>query len=76
MTAEFIRRAAEAFGCDPAEILREVSAAEDQEGVSLPPVDPERLASFVAEAKERLASLPLADAKDLILALISAARKP
>lgn len=74
MTAEFIRKAAEAFGCDPADILKEVTESEAQASESLPPVDPERLSSFVAEARDRLASLSLIEAKNLILALISASR--
>ena len=73
MSADFIRRAAEAFGCNPEDIIDSISEAES---LGLDAIDPEKLASFVAAAKERIASLSEIEAKNLVLALISAARRP
>lgn len=74
MSSDFIKKAAEAFGCDPADILREVSESEVRASEPMPPIDLERLASFVVEARDRLAALSSVEARNLFLALISASR--
>jgi transcriptional regulator with XRE-family HTH domain len=76
MSAEFIKRAAEAFGCNPEEIIDSVADIEAKSLEQLGVIDPERLASFVSQAKDRLAALSEAEAKQLVLALISASRRP
>lgn len=75
LSDEFIRKACETFGVSPDDILGQISLAENVEGAALPPIDPELLASFVAQAKDRIASLSEIEARNLVLALISAARK-
>jgi transcriptional regulator with XRE-family HTH domain len=70
LKADFIRRACEVFGVKPEAILREtpgVSFTQD--------IDPNKLATLIILARERLGSLPEAEAKQLILALISASRR-
>lgn len=71
LKTDFIRRACEVFGVKPEAIIREtvgVSFSQD--------IDPSKLASLVVLARERLGSLPEPEAKQLILALISASRRP
>lgn len=76
LDADFIRRACEVFGVNPDEIILELSSLPDQISAPLGEIDPEKLSSFVAQAKDRLASLTEIEAKNLVLALISAARTP
>jgi transcriptional regulator with XRE-family HTH domain len=71
LKGDFIRRACEVFGVTPEAIMREtavVSFAQD--------IDPGKLATLIILARERLGSLPEAEAKQLLLALISASRRP
>jgi transcriptional regulator with XRE-family HTH domain len=70
MNEEFIRKACALFGVGPEEILLEVNAGPQGE------IDQEKLANFVAQAKDRLSSLSEVEAKNLVLALISASRRP
>jgi transcriptional regulator with XRE-family HTH domain len=68
---DFIRRACEVFGVPPEQILGVpggISFSQD--------VDPSRLASLILLARERLGVLPEPEARNLILALISASRRP
>jgi transcriptional regulator with XRE-family HTH domain len=75
MGDDFIRKACAVFGVKPQEILVEIDVpAANPWGQGQ--IDPEKLASFVAQAKDRLASLTEIEAKNLVLALISAARTP
>ena len=68
---DFIRRACEVFGVKPEAIIRETA------GVSFTQdIDPSKLATLIILARERLGSLPEEEAKQLILALISASRRP
>jgi transcriptional regulator with XRE-family HTH domain len=68
---DFIRRACEVFGVTPQAIMRETA------GVSFSQdIDPHKLATLIILARERLGSLPEEEAKQLILALISASRRP
>lgn len=75
MSSEFIRKAAEVLGCNPEDIINSIAEVEERAGEQLGAIDPERLASFVSQAKDRLASLSEQDAKNLVLALISASRR-
>jgi transcriptional regulator with XRE-family HTH domain len=71
LKGDFIRRACEVFGVKPEAIMRET------EGIAFSQdIDPGKLAQLVILARERLGSLPEAEAKQLILALISASRRP
>ena len=70
---DFILKAAQAFGVDPADILAKINEARDQ---VLGEIDPEALSTLVAASKDRLAGLSTIQAKNLVLSLISAARKP
>jgi len=70
----FIKKACAAFGVNADEILGELIG--EGAGGALPPIDQDLLASFVAQARDRLASLSEIEAKNLVLSLISAARKP
>ena len=71
LTAELIRRACELFGVSAEELIGEAG------GVALnEQIDPNKLASLITLARERLGSLPEIEAKNLILALISASRRP
>lgn len=74
LSDEFIKSACDAFGVSADEILGELIG--ESEVGNLPPIDQDMLASFVAQAKDRLASLTEIEAKNLVLSLISAARKP
>ena len=69
----FIRRVCETFGVSPDDVMTQVSADPQSQ---IAPIDPEKLASFVAQAKDRLAGLSEIEARNLVLALISAARMP
>ena len=68
---DFIRRACEVFGVKPEAIIRETKALSFTQDI-----DPGRLASLIILARERLGSLPEAEARQLLLALISASRRP
>ena len=71
LTSDFIRRACEAFGVSAEEIIGEAG------GVALnEQIDPNKLALLITLARERLGALPETEAKNLILALISASRRP
>jgi transcriptional regulator with XRE-family HTH domain len=71
LKGDFIRRACEVFGVEPEAIIRETKTFSFSQDI-----DPGRLAQLVILARERLGSLPEAEAKQLILALISASRRP
>jgi len=75
LSNEFIRKACDVFGVSPEEIISEISLSQSGQGDPRP-IDPEKLSSFVAQAKDRLASLSEIEAKNLVLALISASRMP
>ena len=71
LSAELIRRACELFGVPADELLG------NSGGVSLgQEIDPTKLAELISLARERLGVLPQDEAKALILALISASRRP
>lgn len=70
MSDDLIRRACEVFGVSAEEIISGLAGGISQE------IDPNKLADFVTQARERLGSLPALEAKNLILALISASRRP
>jgi transcriptional regulator with XRE-family HTH domain len=70
LKGDFIRRACEVFGVEPEAIIRETKSLSFTQDI-----DPGKLAQLVILARERLASLPEAEAKQLILALISASRR-
>lgn len=76
MNDEFIRKACEVFGVKPEEVLSEINVPQAQLLGPQGEIDPEKLASFVAQAKDRLSSLSELEARNLVLALISAARRP
>jgi transcriptional regulator with XRE-family HTH domain len=76
MGDDFIRKACEVFGVKPEEILVEMNVPSANSWGPQGQVDPEKLASFVAQAKDRLTSLTELEAKNLVLALISASRTP
>jgi transcriptional regulator with XRE-family HTH domain len=69
---DFIVKAAAAFGVKPQDIIS-ISEAIDS---TLGEIDEEALASLVTTSRERLAGLSPIEAKNLVLSLISAARKP
>ena len=68
---DFIRRACEVFGVKPEAIMRETAGTSFTQDI-----DPGKLATLVILARERLGSLPEAEARQLLLALISASRRP
>lgn len=76
LNEEFIRKACEVFGVRPEEIINEINLDRLPGQAELLPIDPEKLSSFVAQAKDRIASLSEIEAKNLVLALISASRMP
>lgn len=76
LSGEFIKRACEVFGVEPKDILSELSSVGGPVEAFLLEIDEEKLASFVAQAKDRIASMTEVEARNLVLALISAARKP
>ena len=76
MTADFINKACEVFGVRPEEILSEINSRADPASGPLVEIDKDRLASLIELSKNRLASLSSETAKELLLALIEAARKP
>ena len=76
LNEDFIRRACEVFGVRPEDILSEINLSQRAGQPDLTPIDPEKLASFVAQAKDRIASMSELEARNLVLALISAARTP
>jgi len=76
LSDEFIRKACAVFGVRPDEIISEVNLIQASDQGGLLPIDPEKLSSFVAQAKDRIASLSEIEAKNLVLALISACRTP
>jgi transcriptional regulator with XRE-family HTH domain len=76
LNEEFIRKACAVFGVKPEEILLEINLPQAQSFGPQGEIDPEKLSSFVAQAKDRLSSLSELEAKNLVLALISASRKP
>jgi transcriptional regulator with XRE-family HTH domain len=76
MGDDFIRKACEVFRVKPEEILVEMNILSANPWGPQGQIDPEKLASFVAQAKDRLASLTELEAKNLVLALISASRTP
>lgn len=76
LSDDFIRKACAVFGVAPEEILSEINLGPMPGQAELTPIDPEKLASFVAQAKDRLSSLSEIEAKNLVLALISASRRP
>lgn len=76
LSDDFIRKACAVFGVSPEEILSEINLDQLPGPGELLPIDPEKLASFVAQAKDRIASLSEIEAKNLVLALISASRMP
>jgi transcriptional regulator with XRE-family HTH domain len=71
LKGDFIRRACEVFGVEPEAIIRETKGLSFTQDI-----DPGKLATLIILARERLGSLPEAEAKQLILALISASRRP
>jgi transcriptional regulator with XRE-family HTH domain len=71
LKGDFIRRACEVFGVEPEAIIRETKALSFTQDI-----DPGKLATLITLARERLGSLPEPEAKQLILALISASRRP
>lgn len=73
---DFIRKACEVFGVRPEAIMEEISSIQAMGQEALRPIDPDKLSSFVAQAKDRIASLSEIEAKNLVLALISASRMP
>jgi transcriptional regulator with XRE-family HTH domain len=76
LSDEFIRKACSVFGVAPEEILSEINLNQLPGQPELMPIDPDKLSSFVAQAKDRIASLSEIEAKNLVLALISASRMP
>lgn len=76
LNEDFIRKACEVFGVRPEAIIEEISSIQALGQGALRPIDPEKLASFVAQAKDRIASLSEIEARNLVLALISASRMP
>ena len=68
---DFIRRACELFGVSPEEIMGGAGGTTFTQDI-----DPSKLADLIALARERLGSLPAEEARALILALISASRRP
>jgi transcriptional regulator with XRE-family HTH domain len=71
LKGDFIRRACEVFGVEPEAIIRETKGLSFTQDI-----DPGKLATLIILARERLGSLPEPEAKQLILALISASRRP
>lgn len=71
LDTEFIRRACELFGVSADEIIGEAGGA-----AFVQDIDPVRLTELIALSRERVGTLPLDEAKQLIQALISAARRP
>ena len=71
LKGDLIRRASEVYGVKPEAIIRETAGVSFAQGI-----DPHKLATLIILSRERLGSLPEAEAKQLILALISASRKP
>jgi transcriptional regulator with XRE-family HTH domain len=72
LKSDFIRRACEVFGASPEAVIGDLGA----DGMFIQEIDQEKLATLILLAKERLGSLPEAEARNLILALISASRRP
>ena len=71
LTADLLRRACELFGVSPEGLIGEGG------GVALnEQIDPAKLMRMIIEARERLGVIPEIEAKNLILALISASRRP
>ena len=68
---DFIRRACEVFGVRPEAIIRDAAGASFTQDI-----DPGKLATLVILARERLGTLPEGEARQLLLALISASRRP
>jgi transcriptional regulator with XRE-family HTH domain len=76
LNEEFIRKACAVFGVKPEEIISEINLTQAHSFGPQGEIDQEKLASFVAQAKDRLSSLSELEAKNLVLALISASRRP
>lgn len=76
LSGEFIKRVCDVFGVEPADVLAELSSGEEAVESILSGIDEEKLASFVVQAKGLIASMTDIEAKNLVLSLISAARKP
>ena len=73
LAEEVILRACEFFGVSPNEIIGPDGIAGLE---SAGDIDPATLADLVSKARLRLGSLPEIEARNLVLALISGARKP
>lgn len=71
LSDDFIRRACELFGVSAEDIIGETGGIAFTQDI-----DPNKLAALVMLARERLGALPEIEAKNLILALISASRRP
>lgn len=76
LSQEDIRKACAVFGVRPEEILLEINSPQAQLLEPHGEIDSEKLSSFVAQAKDRLSALSELEAKNLVLALISASRRP
>lgn len=74
MNADFIKRAAEQFGVNPDQIISELAEPGSPVAVPLDEIDQEKLATLVAQAKPLITVLSEADARHLVLALITASR--
>lgn len=75
MAPDFITRACEVFGIRPEDILSEINSSNDPAAGPLVTIDPVRLASLIELSKDRIAVLTTEKARELLLALIEAARK-
>ena len=76
MNADFLNKACEIFGVKPEEILSEINSPSDPSSGPLVEIDKDRLASLIELSRAYIASLPSDGAKQLLLSLIEAARKP
>ena len=72
LEAEMIRKAADLFGVEPSDIVRGLAQRTPQDG----DIDHETLARLISTSRQRLGSITEAEAIDLVMALISAARRP
>ena len=72
LSAVHIRRACVVFKATPSEVLGAESIVPDPSDQW--PIDTEKLARLITEARERLGDLPEDEARNLVAALISASR--
>ena len=72
-----IEKACDAFGADVGEVLGELRDNEQSDGaLPLVAIDHRLLTALIAAARERLGTIDEAEARNLVAALIEAARKP